>query len=240
MQEPRLVFEHKNGVLHKYNLPDSCVGSLLPDPQQKPVRSSLGHVFKCPTEDNDWILVVKRKNAKRAEKTYSKQIKETGLYHARRSALATRPKRQKRAIDFFQREYHKTKKEDQPFHEVSSQGRSVWTNMSTADKQPYINLSELDAQRFRDEEKVWAQNNRPRPAPPKTPYSLFMAEPKPANSSCTSWKKLGNDKKQLYRDKAETDKLRYEKELKEYDEWQKKIHFQILGEIQEHQVQSPV
>lgn len=238
MEEPRLVFENKNGVLQKYRLPDSCISSLLPNPQQKPQKSSLGHVFKT-SKEQDWILVVKRKNAKKAEKTYNQQIKETGLYHSRRAALIARPKRQKRAIDYFQSEYHKNKSTGQPFHEISSQGREVWTKMTTEEKQPYIKLSEIDAQRFREEQNVWSQNNRPRPVPPKTPYSLFMAEPKQPNNS-TSWKKLSHEKKQLYRGKAEADKLRYEKELSEYEQWQNQVHRNILSEVQKQPATLPI
>ena len=135
------------------------------------------------------------------------------------------PKRSRNAYVFFKM----SNTFEGTFKEVQVAASKAWKSMSQEDKLPYVKMAEDDKEKFLKSKKDLGPQ---KPKRPLTAYNCFMKDMDPkirlehpdlsfgdlAKKRSVIWSKVkGNDAQmKVYREQAEEDKVRYEKEMKEF------------------------
>lgn len=238
----RVIYQKKGKLVQVFSVPSQFLSDFLSNSKVSgnPSKTNLGALFaddnaqeQVNFEQDNWLLLVKNSPTalRKAKKQFKTEVQRTTKFFEKRYTISSRPKRKKRAIDFFQSQFHKEYPDrgKVPFHIISTKGREVWSKMSDAEKAPYMIKADEDRVRFEQEEIKWKQNNRQPPECPKSAYATFVQDQKNKGNENKSWKSLSDEAKNTYRQMAEQDKKRYSQEMQEFKTWQEQYNENILA-----------
>lgn len=140
-----------------------------------------------------------------------------------------RPKRPKRAIDFFVSDFHKNrrrveggagKKGSTGFADINAEAIDRWRGMNAGEKAKYFALAEKEKQRYQEETAAYRALYPPERKPPKrrlSAYNIYCRANKTVAGH--NWKTLTPEEKAHFNALSEQDKLRYDEEVADFKAW---------------------